>query len=66
MTTMGQKITVALVEASLPIAHITEDVIKCVMKLMEEAYSHGWDDGSEDAEVKHKNHVMQVLRKENK
>jgi hypothetical protein len=61
MGTMGEKITKVLVKAGIPADAVTHDVLVGVMKLMEGAYGHGYDDGREDEQTAHKAFMMKVL-----
>jgi hypothetical protein len=40
------------------------DLLSSITKLLERAYNLGYSDGKEDAEIKHKNHVMKILKQE--
>lgn len=48
----------------LKIGKARADLFEGITKLMEEAYNLGYADGREDAETKHKSHVMNVLKNE--
>jgi len=62
--TMTTVIREALTKAGVSADFINEDLMIQVVKLMESSYNQGYDDGREDTQIKHKLHVMRVLREE--
>lgn len=59
-----QKIVRACLNACVPPDRINEVLVANITKLLEQSYSIGYDDGREIAEIKHKQHVMKVLKQE--
>ena len=62
--TMAVVVKDALTKAGLPPDFIDEDLMVRVVMLMESSYNQGYEDGKEDAQTKHKMHVMSVLREQ--